>query len=129
MGKHGFVREPAYYGLDVQEYQRHESAQRDKSWTAHGVDIDALIDMVFAYDRYVGASLGLIRTMGLRRKESVQFRPFESVVSFADTGLSPQQRQADRYVRVKGRPCGRRGCRPCLAPTPAPPAGQGGPVG
>jgi len=103
LGKHGFVREPAYYGLDVDEYQRHESAQRDKSWTAQGVDIDALIDMVFAYDRYVGASMGLIRTMGLRRKESVQFRPFESVVSFADTGLSPQQREADRYVRVKGK--------------------------
>ena len=103
LGKHGFVREPAYYGLDVDEYQRHETAQRDRSWTAHGVDIDALIDRVLAYDRYVGASLRLIRAMGLRRKESVQFRLFESVVSFADTGLSPQQEEADRYVRVKGK--------------------------
>ena len=67
------------------------------------MDIDALIDRVFAYDRYVGALLRLIRAMGLRRKESVQFRPFESVVSFADAGLSPQQREADRYVRVKGK--------------------------
>jgi len=41
--------------------------------------------------------------MGLRRKESVQFRPFESVVSFAESGLSPQQGEADRYVRVKGK--------------------------
>lgn len=103
MGKHGFVREPAYYGLGVEEYQRHESAQRDKSWSGNGVDIDALIAEVYAYDRYVGASLRLIRAMGLRRKESVQFRPFENVVSFADTGLPAEERAADRYVRVKGK--------------------------
>ena len=34
MGKHGFVRKPGHYGLSLEEYQRHESAQRDKSWTA-----------------------------------------------------------------------------------------------
>jgi site-specific recombinase XerC len=102
-GKHGFVREPAYYGLNVAEYQRHESAQRDKSWSAQGVDIDALVAKVCEYDRYVGASLRLIRTMGLRRKESVLFRPYESVVSFADMGLPPEEQAADRYVRVKGK--------------------------
>ena len=36
MGKHGFVRKPGHYGLSLEEYQRHESAQRDKSWTAQG---------------------------------------------------------------------------------------------
>ena len=102
-GKPGFVREPAYYGLDVAEYQRHEAAQRDKSWSAQGVDIDATIAKVFEYDRYVGASLRLIRAIGLRRKESVQFRPYESVVSFADTGLAPEKQLADRYVRIKGK--------------------------
>ncbi|MGK2897279.1 MAG: phage integrase N-terminal domain-containing protein [Burkholderiaceae bacterium] len=102
-GKNGFVREPAYYGLNIEEYQRHEYAQRDKSWSANGVDIDALVAKVCEYDRYVGASLRLIRAMGLRRKESVLFRPFENAVAFADTGLPHEQRAADRYVWVRGK--------------------------
>ena len=103
LGKPGLVRDPAFYGLDVDAYQRHESAQRDRSWSAHGVDVDALIAVVCGFDRYVGASLRLIRAMGLRRKESVLFRPFESVVGFADTGLPPQEESADRYVWIKGK--------------------------
>ena len=41
-GKPGFVRGPAFYGLELHEYQRHEVAERDKSWSAQGLDIDAL---------------------------------------------------------------------------------------
>lgn len=103
LGKPGLVRAPAHYGLDVDEYQRHEAAQRDRSWSAHGVDIDALVDEVCAFDRYVGASLRLIRALGLRRKESVLFRPFGSVVPFEDTGLPPEEKSADRYVWIKGK--------------------------
>ena len=101
VGKPGFIRTPAHYGLSPAEYQRHEYAQRDKSWTAAGIDIDALIERVSAYDRYVGASLRLIRTMGLRRKESVMFRPHRCVVPFEATGIDPAQREADQYVRIK----------------------------
>ncbi len=89
--------------MPVEEYQRHEYAQRDKSWTAQGVDIDRLIDRVCAHDPYVGASLRLIQALGLRRKESVLFRPHESVVQFEDTGLIRQDNAADRYVRIKGK--------------------------
>jgi site-specific recombinase XerC len=103
MGKHGFVRSPAYYGLVVDEYQRHEYAQRDKSWSAQGIDIEALINDVCTFDCHVGASLRLIRAFGLRRKEAIQFRPFEHVVPFADTGLPPENKAADRYVRIKGK--------------------------
>ncbi len=103
MGKHGFVRGPAHYGLSVEEYQRHEYAQRDKSWSAAGIDIEELIERVCAYDRYVGASLRLINAMGLRRKESIQFRPFEHVLPFSETGLPPESKAADRYVRIKGK--------------------------
>jgi hypothetical protein len=49
LGKNGFVRGPGYYGLDVEEYQRHEAAERDKSWSAQGIVIDALIEKVCAY--------------------------------------------------------------------------------
>lgn len=103
MGKHGFVRPPAYYGLAPDEYQRHEAAQRDKSWTGQGIDVDALIAQVSAFDAYVGASLRLIQAIGLRRKESVQFRPLEHVRPFEETGLPAEQRQADRYAWVKGK--------------------------
>ena len=34
MGKHGFARKPGHYGLRLAEYQRHETAPRDTSWTA-----------------------------------------------------------------------------------------------
>lgn len=103
MGKHGFVRRPEHYGLSLEEYQRHEYAQRDKSWSAAGIDIEELIERVCAYDRYVGASLRLINAMGLRRKESVQFRPLEHVLPFSETGLPLDRKTADRYVRIKGK--------------------------
>ena len=103
MGKHGFVRAPAYYGLALDECQRHEYAERDKSWSAHGIDVEALVAQVCEFDAHVGASLRLIQAMGLRRKESVQFRPFEHVVPFSETGLPADQQQADRYAWVKGK--------------------------
>ncbi|WP_371435775.1 phage integrase N-terminal domain-containing protein [Polaromonas sp.] len=103
MGKHGFVRGPAHYGLSVEEYQRHEYAQRDKSWSAQGVDIQGVIEQVCAYDPHVGASLRLIQTIGLRRKEAVLFRPFGSVVPFEATGLAYEDKVVDQYVRIKGK--------------------------
>lgn len=101
VGKNGFVRGPAYYGLEVAEYQRHEAADRDKSWSAQNVDIEAVLGQVFAFDHYVGASLRLIRAFGLRRKESVMLRPLGCVVPFEVTGLPEQERQADTYVWVR----------------------------
>ena len=111
MGKPGFIRPPASYGLEVEEYQRHEAAERDKSWSAQGIDIDAVIEQVCAYDAYVGASLRLIRAFGLRRKESVMLRPHQCVVPFATTGLPEEEKQADQYVWISqgaknGRPRG-----------------------
>ena len=101
MGKHGFVRQPQHYGLALEEYRRTGLAERDKSWSTQGIDIDALIGRVCDYDRHVGASLRLIRALGLRRKESVMFRPHRNVVPFEATGLLPKAREADRYARVK----------------------------
>lgn len=101
LGKHGFIHKPADYGLSVEEYQRHEYAQRDKSWAGQGVDINALIEQVCAYDRYVGASLRLIQVFGLRRKESVMIRPHRCVVPFEATGLSPDEQRTDHYLRIK----------------------------
>ena len=103
LGKHGFVRKPNQYGLSLKEYQRHEYAQRDKSWSAQGIDADAVLAEVHKFDVHVGASLRLMQAMGLRRKESVQFRPFEHVMPFSQTGLPLDQQQADQYAWVKGK--------------------------
>lgn len=101
LGKNGFVRGPAHYGLEIEEYQRHEAAERDKSWSAQGVDIGGLIDKVCAYEPYVGASLQLIRAFGMRRKESVMLRPNGCIVPFESTGLPESEKQADRYVWIR----------------------------
>lgn len=100
-GKPGFVRGPDFYGLELHEYQRHEVAERDKSWSAQGLDIDALLQRVSAYDAYVGASLRVIHAFGLRKKESVMLRPNALVVPFEATGLPPEERQADQYLWVR----------------------------
>ena len=75
-------------------------AARDKSWSAQGIDIDAVLDQVCAYDAYVGASLRLIRAFGPRRKGSVMLRPHQCMVPFAATGLPESEKQADRYVWI-----------------------------
>lgn len=100
-GKPGFIRKPAHYGLDVDEYQRTGIAERDKSWSAQGVDIEALIEQVCEFDAHVGASLRVIHAFGLRRKESIMLRPHECVVPFEATGLPPEQQQCDRYVWIR----------------------------
>lgn len=101
VGKPGMVRDPAHYGLGLEQYQRHEAARRDRSWSARAVDIDALVERICLHDAYVGASLQLVRAFGLRRKESVMWRPHRNVVAFGFTGLPPEQQEAAHYIRVK----------------------------
>ncbi|HEY0847168.1 MAG TPA: integrase domain-containing protein [Noviherbaspirillum sp.] len=101
IGKPGLVRLPQYYGLQPEEYQRHEAAQRDKSWSAQGIDIDGLIGEICRFDPHVGAAMRLVRALGLRRKEAVMFRPHLCVVAFEATGLPLHKRTADRYARIK----------------------------
>ncbi|CAM3420599.1 integrase domain-containing protein [Paracidovorax anthurii] len=103
MNKPGFVRPPERYGLSLEEYQRHEAAQHDKSWSAHGIDVEDVLAQVAQYDARIAASMRLAKVLALRRKESVMFRPFEHVVAFEQTGLPAEQRKADEYVWTKGK--------------------------
>ena len=60
LGKPGFVRRPARYGLGLEEYERHEYAQRDKSWGAHGVNVETVLAQVAQFDARIAASMRLI---------------------------------------------------------------------
>lgn len=113
IGKPGFIRKPAFYGLTREEDERHETAEEDKSWSAHGIDIDALIADICRYDPYVGASMRLIRALGLRRKEALMFRPHSCVVPFEATGLPLDKRKADQYAAILA---GGKGGRPRYIP-------------
>lgn len=103
MGKHGFVRKPEQYGLSLDEYQRHEYAQRDKSWAGKGIDVQEVLTEVARFDPRVAASMRLMDALGLRRKESVMHRPYAHVHPFDHTGLPEDAKQADEYVWVKGK--------------------------
>lgn len=103
LGKPGFVREPSFYGLNLAEYQRHESAQSDKSWSAHNLDVKEVLARVKEYDPRIAASMRLMDTLALRRKESVMLRPYEHVLPFEQTGLPEAARKADEYVWIKGK--------------------------
>lgn len=117
IGKPGLVRDPTHYGMGLEQYQRHEAARRDRSWSAQAVDIDALVERVCLHDAYVGASLRLVRAFGLRRKESVMWRPHRNVVAFGFTGL-PEPQEAEHYIRIKeGAKGGRERFIPIDSPT------------
>lgn len=103
LNKPGFIRRPEHYGLTPDEYERHENAQRDKSWSGNGIDVEALLAQVSAYDARIGASMRLMVKVGLRRKESVMCRPYAHVHAFEETGLPDEQREADRYLWTKGK--------------------------
>ncbi|RUP35435.1 MAG: integrase [Curvibacter sp.] len=101
IGKPGLVRKPAHYGLCADEFQRHEVASRDKSWSGQGIDIEQVIVSVCRHDIHVGASLRLIWAFGLRRKEAVMFQPHSCVVHFEATGLPSDKREANHYIWIK----------------------------
>ena len=103
LNKPGFIRRPEHYGLTPDEYERHENAQRDKSWSGNGIHVEALLAQVSAYDARIGASMRLMVKVGLRRKESVMCRPYAHVHPFEETGLPDEQREADRYLWTKGK--------------------------
>lgn len=103
LSKPGLVRAPGHYGLAPDAYQRHENASHDKSWSAQGIDAEAMIDRICEFDIHVGASLRLMHAFGLRRKESVQVRPYVHVQPFEHTGLPEHLKESENYLWVKGK--------------------------
>ena len=75
IGKAGLVKTPTSYVSDPSLVTRCGVAQRDHSWRAAGVDIEAALERVACIDPYVALQLEVVLAFGLRRKEAVMFRP------------------------------------------------------
>lgn len=83
IGKKGMIRESVLYVKDAASVKRAYAATVDKSWSAKGVDLLALIEQISAFDPYVAMQLRVIEAFGLRAEEGVCLRPY-----CADDGTS-----------------------------------------
>ncbi len=111
VGKHGMVRSPKVYGFTGPG--RIEAAQRDKSWSAQDIDIEAKIKEVEQMDHRIGVALRLAAAFGLRVKEAIMLRPHRDVVVFENTGLPVASKSAQTCVHIQQ---GSKGGRPRLIP-------------
>ncbi len=96
IGKEGMIQKAADFVSDPSVVQRKQASTEDKSWTATGIDIPALIGMIEQYDPRVGLQLRLMKAFGLRRKEAVMFRPLK-----ADMGLAIRVRDGTKGGRER----------------------------
>jgi integrase len=99
IGKTGMVLAPQHYVDDPALVERTYVAERDKSWTGNGVDIEAVIDQVTAYDPHVGMQLTFCHEFGLRVKEAIMLRPRESDVG--ELTLPHIRPDTCRYLKVR----------------------------
>ena len=99
IGKPNMIRKAADFVDDPNSVRRKEATTEDKSWSASGIDIDALINMVEQYDWRTGLQLKLMRAFGLRRKEAVMFRPH-----MADIGVCIRVRDGTKGGRERAVP-------------------------
>jgi integrase len=100
----GLVRDVAtYFGEDSHYVDRERGAQEDRSWAAKGVDAEAKIAEVGAYDPWVGLQLELCYRFGMRAKESRHFRPHEAVVprELAHPRDAEHFPDCERFVRLR----------------------------
>ncbi len=75
LNRQGVIKPLASYLAKPEGAVRTYIAQEDKSWCAKVEDVDKLITIVSAKDRYVGNQLKMMKAFGLRRKEAVMFKP------------------------------------------------------
>ena len=76
IGKPGMIGASADYVSDKAVVTRTYAANKDKSWSAAGLDVEAAIRQIACVDCYVAMQLEVIAAFGLRRKEGVMFDPF-----------------------------------------------------
>jgi site-specific recombinase XerC len=96
IGKPGMIQKAADYVQNPGTVQRMQATTEDKSWSAAGVDIDAMTGLVEQYDRRVGLMVRLMKAFGLRKKEAAMFRPWK-----ADLGLAIRVRDGTKGGRER----------------------------
>jgi integrase len=75
IGKPGMVLPAEAYVADPALVTRRAVTTEDRSWPAHGVDPEDLLEEIAAHDPWVGEELRLARAFGLRVKEAVMIQP------------------------------------------------------
>jgi integrase len=96
IGKPGMIQKAADFVNDPNSVRRMQATTEDKSWTAAGIDIHAMISLVEQHDKRVGLQLKLMLAFGLRRKEAVMFRPLQ-----ADMGAAIRVRDGTKGGRER----------------------------
>jgi integrase len=77
LGKDGMIQATEKYAEQLQPglLKRETVATEDKSWSASNIDIFKVIELADEIDPYVAMQLRVIHAFGLRREESIQFKP------------------------------------------------------
>lgn len=96
IGKPGMIRKAEDFVRNPESVKRKQASTKDKSWSAEGIDSDALIGMIEQYDPRVGLQLKLMRAFGLRKKEALMFRPLK-----ADLGVAIRVRDGTKGGRER----------------------------
>ena len=103
IGKPGLVRPAESYVADRARVARRSFATTDRSWTAHAVDAERLIEAIADHDAWVGAQLRLARAFGLRVKETLMIQPRLAECAAGDamnpSGFSGPHLEVDRGTK------------------------------
>ncbi len=75
LGKRGFMKTPAEYGLEAKEIERTYVATEDKSWSGKDFVPEELISKAKELDPWVGIKFELMDSFGLRIQEAILIRP------------------------------------------------------
>jgi len=114
VGKVGIVKGTHEYATPERPLKRSGSADRDKSWSGNGVDVEAMVEKVFKLDDVVGAQLVAMSAFGLRAREARMLEPLLCIqdhqvllIKGPKGGLSrvvpietEQQRQSARWLKA-----------------------------
>lgn len=101
IGKDGMVRPAECYVSDPALVKRASAADRDRSWGAAGVDVEAVLERVYACDAVVGLQLELIMAFGLRRQEAIMFSPTLAEVPAHALPASAGATRHVAFLRIK----------------------------
>lgn len=75
IGKKGMIRDSECYVKNPKSVERHLVAQKDKTWSGQGVDLQDKLTIVQQKDAFVAIQLELQRAFALRMKEAALLKP------------------------------------------------------